>query len=229
MKKMAFCCALASLVSGSAFAYESGDFILRSGAATVSPDVNSSTLALGDVTLAGTAADVKNGTALSLIGTYMLNNHWGLEVVAATPFSHDLKVSGLGETFDLGETRHLPPTVLLQYYPLAPSSRVQPYVGVGLNYTVFFDEEIAADANDVFAALGATGKAELSLKNSSGVAAEVGADIAFGADDRWLFNVALWWMDIDTKARVKVPGVGVVTADVALDPLVYTAGFGYRF
>lgn len=229
MKKTALAIALAAGISGSASAYDSGDFILRSGAITVSPDVSSSALALGDVTLDGTAAGVEDGSALSLIGTYMLREHVGLELIAATPFSHDLEVSGLGDTFALGETRHLPPTLMLQYYPLESASKVQPYVGLGLNYTVFFDEKISGDANDIFASIGATGNADLSLKNSTGVAAEAGVDIAFGADQRWLFNLAVWWMDIDTEAKVDVPGVGTVSADVELDPLVYSAGFGYRF
>ncbi|WP_158681561.1 OmpW/AlkL family protein [Microbulbifer pacificus] len=229
MKKMVLGSLLASLLSAPVLAYESGEFLLRSGAITVSPDVNSSALALGDVTLDGTAADVNNGSAISLIGTYMLNQSWGLEVIAATPFSHDLKVSGLGETFDLGETKHLPPTVMLQYFPFASSSTVQPYVGVGFNYTVFFEEKISGTANDIFADLGATDSADLKLKNSSGIAAEAGVDFSFGADKRWLFNVAVWWMDIDTKATVDIPGVGSVTANVELDPLVYAAGLGYRF
>lgn len=229
MKKMALGTLLAACISGSAFAYDSGDFIFRSGAITVSPDVSSSALALGNVTLDGTAAGVDDGTALSLIGTYMLRDHWGLEVIAATPFSHDLEVSGLGETFALGETRHLPPTVMLQYYPLEPSSSVQPYIGLGVNYTAFFDEKVSGEANAVFASLGATGDADLTLKNSTGIAAEAGVDVAFGADQRWLLNLAIWWMDIDTTAKVAVPGVGTVTANVELDPLVYSAGFGYRF
>ncbi|WP_295801012.1 OmpW family outer membrane protein [uncultured Microbulbifer sp.] len=229
MKKVALGTVLAALISGPVFAYDTGDFIFRSGAITVSPDVSSSALALGSVALDGTAAEVADGTALSLIGTYMLRDHWGLEVIAATPFSHDLEVSGLGETFDLGETKHLPPTVMLQYYPLQASSSVQPYIGLGLNYTAFFDEEVSGEANAVFATLGASGDADLSLKNSTGMAAEAGVDIAFGADQRWLLNLAVWWMDIDTEARVDVPGVGKVAADVELDPLVYSAGFGYRF
>lgn len=216
-------------LSAPALAYEAGSFIVRSGAATVSPDVSSSTLSLSGTELAGTAADVDDGTALGLTGVYMLDDHWGLELVAASPFSHDLKVEGLGATLDLGETKHLPPTVLLQWYPMESSSAVQPYIGLGLNYTVFFDEEINRDADAAFAQLGATDGAELSLDNSLGLAAEAGVDFAFGQDQRWLFNVALWWMDIDTEAEVNVPGVGKINADVELDPLVYMAGLGYRF
>ncbi len=222
--------ALAAIaLSTPALAYEAGSFIVRGGVATVSPDVQSSTLSLSGTELEGTAADVGDGAALGLTGVYMLRDHWGLELVAASPFSHDLEVEGLGETLDLGETKHLPPTLLLQWYPMESGSAIQPYIGLGLNYTVFFDEKVDGAADALFAQLGAVDGADISLDNSLGVAAEAGVDFAFGPDQRWLFNVSLWWMDIDTKAKVKVPGVGNINADVELDPLVYMAGLGYRF
>ncbi|KUJ83538.1 outer membrane protein OmpW [Microbulbifer flavimaris] len=227
---MRFLAVLATVfLTAPALAYQPGEVILRSGAATVSPDVSSSTLSLGDTELAGTAADVDDGSAMGITATLMLNNRWGVELVAASPFSHDLSVSGLGETFDLGEATHLPPTLLLQYYPDLPLAGVQPYVGLGVNYTIFFEEEVSREANDLFAGLGASGGADLTLGDSVGLAAEAGVDFAFGADQRWLFNVAVWWMDIDTDAEVKVPGVGSIRADVEVDPLVYMAGIGYRF
>ena len=217
------------LLSVPAVAYESGSFIFRSGAATVSPDVSSSSLSLAGAALPGTAADVENGSALGLTGTYMLSDSIGVEVLAATPFSHDLSIKGLGESLDLGSTRHLPPTLLLQWYPRQASASIQPYFGLGVNYTVFFDEKIDAAADELFASLGASGGADLSLKSSLGLAAEAGVDVAFGPDQRWLFNLAVWWMDIDTEAKVSVPGVGRIAADVDIDPLVTTAGIGYRF
>ncbi|MFI2811449.1 OmpW family protein [Microbulbifer sp. JSM ZJ756] len=217
------------LVSLQAVAYQPGEVIVRSGAATVSPDVSSSALSLSGTELAGTAADVEDGTALGLTATYMLTDTWGLELVASSPFSHDLAVEGLGETFALGETRHLPPTLLLQWYPRVAGEVVQPYLGLGVNYTAFFDEQVDGAADRLFADLGATGSADLSLKNSVGVAAEAGVDFAFGQDRRWLLNLSVWWMDIDTEASVRVPGLGNIEADVEFDPLVTVAGLGYRF
>ncbi|WP_237055581.1 OmpW/AlkL family protein [Microbulbifer sediminum] len=217
------------LVSLHAVAYQPGEVILRSGAATVSPDVSSGPLSLSGVALAGTAADVDDGTALGLTATYMLTDTWGVELVASSPFSHDLAVEGLGDTFALGETRHLPPTLLLQWYPRLGGSPLQPYLGLGVNYTAFFDEQVDGAANELFAALGATGDADLSLENSVGLAAEAGVDFSFGQDRRWLLNLSVLWMDIDTEAEVRVPGVGTIAADVELDPLVTVAGLGYRF
>ncbi|SHF16885.1 outer membrane protein [Microbulbifer donghaiensis] len=232
MKRICACAAvtLSAVLSAPLYAYEAGSFIVRGGAATVSPDVSSSALSLSGSELTGTGAAVDDGTALGLTGVYMLRDHWGLELVAASPFSHDIQVEGLGEPLDLGETKHLPPTLLVQWYPLQPNSAVQPYVGLGVNYTAFFDEKVDRNANDFFSsALGANDSAELSLKNSFGLAAEAGVDFAFGPNQRWLFNASVWWMDIDTEAKVKVPGVGTIMADVELDPLVYMAGLGYRF
>ncbi|SEA45979.1 OmpW/AlkL family protein [Microbulbifer marinus] len=230
--KRFFACAtltLSAALSAPLYAYEAGSMILRGGAATVSPEVSSSALALSGTELAGTEVAVDDGSALGLTGVYMLRDHWGLELVAASPFTHDIQVEGLGDTLNLGETKHLPPTVLLQWYPMQPSSAIQPYLGLGVNYTAFFDEKIDRSANDVFAALGATDGAKLSLENSLGLAAEAGVDFTFGPEQKWLFNASVWWMDIDTEATVKVPGVGTIMADVELDPLVYMAGLGYRF
>ncbi|SDJ95963.1 OmpW/AlkL family protein [Microbulbifer yueqingensis] len=217
------------LVSMSATAYQPGELILRSGAATVSPDTGSSALFLDGSELAGTAVDVEDGTALGLTGTYMLTGQWGVELVAASPFSHDIEVQGLGQPLALGDTSHLPPTLLLQWYPRLGGSPLQPYLGLGVNYTAFFDEQVDGAANELFAALGATGEADLSLENSVGLAVEAGVDFSFGQDRRWLLNMSVLWMDIDTEAEVHVPGVGTIAADVELDPLVTVAGLGYRF
>ncbi|WP_444928559.1 OmpW/AlkL family protein [Microbulbifer sp. SSSA002] len=222
--------ALTAAISAPALAYEEGSFILRGGIATVAPDTDSSVLSLNGTGISQTGVDVDNGSALGLTGVYMFREHWGVELVAATPFSHDIEVVGEGlGSFNLGETKHLPPTLLVQWYPMEAQSNIQPYVGLGVNYTAFFDEEISSTADAAFASLGATGDAELSLDNSFGLAAEAGIDFTFGADQRWLFNMSVFWMDIETDATVKVPGLGEVTANVDIDPLVYMAGLGYRF
>ncbi|EPQ3731374.1 OmpW family outer membrane protein, partial [Pseudomonas aeruginosa] len=47
-----------------------------------------------------------------------------------------------------------------------------------------------------------------------------------------LFNMAVWYMDIDTKASINGPsalGVNKTKVDVDVDPWVYMIGFGYKF
>ena len=48
----------------------------------------------------------------------------------------DIELNGV----NAGSTKHLPPTVSLQYH-FRGNERVKPFIGAGLNYTIFFEEE----------------------------------------------------------------------------------------
>ena len=139
-----------------------------------------------------------------------------MELLAAYPFEHDIKVDGLGK---VGKTKHLPPTLSLQYHFL-PDATFQPYVGAGINYTLFFDDEAdgTLDALD----------GDLSIEdNSFGWAAQVGAD--WMLTDKWFLNADLRYIAIDTKAKVTIPGVGSIKEDVDIDPWVYGINVGFKF
>ena len=109
--------------AGTVQAYQTGDMILRAGTATVAPNVDSGKLKnnAGVVDSANpTKVDVNNDTQLGWSLTYMFSDNLGVEVLVATPFSHTIKtkggLSGLG---NLAEVKQLPPTVSLQWYPMA--------------------------------------------------------------------------------------------------------------
>ncbi len=244
------------LGSVQAVAYEAGDMILRAGFATVRPNDDSSNLnlssnfdpALDAGSLAGTGAGVDEGNALGITFTYMLTNNIGIELLAATPFEHDINadLSGLGlgvGTVSAGSTKHLPPTLSVQWYPMDASSPFQPYLGVGINYTTFFSEDVHTDlenavgvAADVL--LGGTGatpvplSGDMKLDDSWGLAAQVGFDYAI--NEAWSFDIAIWYADISTDATISfdaAPGTEAarVTTDVDIDPLVYMISLGYKF
>ncbi len=210
---------LTSVAQG-ALAYESGDLILRAGVASVQPDEDSSVLKLNGGALAGTRAGVDNSAQLGLTATYMLTPHVGVGVLAASPFQHDIRAAGLG--IDAGKIKHLPPTVTLQYFPLDAGSAFQPYIGVGVNYTVFFSEHVDSQLE---AALDSSG--DLDMDNSFGWAAQAGADYAL--DDHWVVNAAVWYLAIDTDATFRFDSGDRVTAQVDINPWVYMVGLGYRF
>lgn len=187
------------LVSPIANAYQNGDVIVRAGVASVQP--NDSVTG----TLKTLNAGVKSDTQLGLTATYMFSDKFGVELLAATPFKHKITANGS----EIGETKQLPPTLSLQYYPMDAGSAYQPYVGVGLNYTAFFEEK---------SSLG-----ELKLDNSWGASIQAGID--YQINDHMLLNTAVWYIDIDTDAKLNSANIGTVS----VDPWVYMVGIGYKF
>lgn len=220
MRKSIFAVSLlaAALVSPLANAYQQGDVIVRAGAANVEPNSSSDDLEVNGTKISGTKDDVHVGTdtQLGLTFAFMLQDHLGLELLAATPFKHDIQLKGAGK---LATTKQLPPTLSLQWYPMETNSKFQPYAGVGVNYTTFFDENLTSDAE-------AAGFSELSLDSSWGVAGQLGMD--YLVTDHVLLNAAVWYIDIDTQASMNL-GDARVKDNVTIDPWVYMVGVGYKF
>ena len=186
-------------LSFGAQAHEKGDWLLRVGAGTVDPKSNN-----GDV------VSVDSGTTLVFNGTYFLGPNLGLEVLAAAPFSHDIKLAADGTR--VAETKHLPPTVSLNYH-FDTAGAFNPYVGLGLNYTLFFDEKTA----------GPLAGLDLELDGSFGVAAQLGFD--YDLSDKMFLNLNLRYIDIETDAKLD----GAALETVAIDPMVYTLALGWKF
>jgi len=209
-----------------AHAHQAGDIIVRAGAITVDPQESSGDIWVGalDTDVAGTKATLNSDTQLGLNFAYMLTNNIGIELLAATPFSHDVGVKGMPGAFaglngKLGELKHLPPTLSVVYYPLDSSSAFQPYVGAGINYTWFFDTELSSEAQD-------KGFSGLDMKDSWGLAAQVGMD--YMLTDSIMLNAQVRYIDIDTTGTTHILG-DKVKVDVDVDPFVYMVGLGYKF
>ena len=196
--------ALALLAGASAaHASDAGGWELRFGVHAVDPASDNGRLAGGAL-----AADVDAAFSPSISLEYRINPNLGIEVLGALPFKHDVELNGT----KAATVKHLPPTVSLQWHFL-PQGKVDPFVGLGLNYTRFFS-------------IDETGPLEgtrLDLGDSWGLAAHAG--VAFALQERWSLSLDLRWIDIESKARVD--GVKVGTVDI--DPLVYGVALGYRF
>lgn len=208
-------------------AHEAGDWILRGGLALVDPDGDSGPLeAAGLGPVAASGVEVKDDTQLGLTLTWMLSDRLGVELLASTPFHHEIEARtgalGLGPV-DAGDTRHLPPTLSAVWYPWGSGGAFSPYLGAGVNYTWFFDDDASRALEQ---ALGA--ELDLELDDSLGIALQVGVDVPLGG--AWHLNAAVRWIDIETDARVVTAGTTALAVDdVEIDPWVYQLTLGYAF
>lgn len=218
-----------AIAAPSVQAHQAGDIIVRAGAVTVQTHESTSGVKGDRGTLAtlgnlGGKATLNNDTQLGLNFAYMVTDHWGVELLAATPFSHDVKIKGTGAPTvadgKLASFKHLPPTLSAVYYPLDSKSAFQPYVGAGINYTTFFDESVSGDAK-------ARGFTSLNIKDSWGLAAQVGAD--YMLTDNIMINGQIRYIDIDTTAYASHATLGRAKVNVDVKPWVYMLGLGYKF
>lgn len=200
---------LAAGFSASISAHQAGDIIVRAGAIVVAPNESSDPVAtFGEF-------KVSNNTQLGLNFGYMLTDNFGVELLAATPFSHDVSLAGVGK---IAETKQLPPTLVAQYYFGNSQSVVRPYIGVGVNYTNFYDNEFT---NDLGGAL-----TDLSMTTSWGLAAQAGVD--YQVNKNWLVNASVWYAQISSDVKFKLSGDTVVIG-TDIDPWVYMVSVGYTF
>lgn len=201
--------ALAALAAASvlgaapAFAADS-PLMVRVGVHNVDPKSDNGSLAGGALDV---EVDSQVGPTFNI--NWYFTPNLALDVLAALPFKHDISVNNGALT---GSTKHLPPTVSLQYH-FMPSGSIDPYLGLGVNYTMFWEDKID------------NGGPGLELDNSFGLAAQVGVDFALDAARKWVVGVDARYIDIDADATVGGADVGTVE----IDPLAYGVNLGYRF
>ena len=212
VSKLLLSVAVLALLAIPAQAHEKGDFIMRVGVGSVDPTSTAYSDPVDDVVV-----KVDSAESVTLTGTYMMTDNWAIDLLAAWPFTHDVRVFSEGTLVDFAETKQLPPTLSLQYH-FMPQSKFQPYAGLGLNYTRFYDTEVSSEV----AAQGIT----VDIDNSTGIAAQLGANVV--GDSNWLFNVDVRWIDIEPDATLS-DGVTTETYKLDINPLVYSLNVGYKF
>lgn len=180
-----------------AMAQSQGDWTFGVGIINVNPKSDNGTLA-------GSSATIGDNTQLSLTGEYFIRDNLGIEVLAATPFEHDIALGGA----NIGSAKQLPPTISLVYH-VPTAGKVKPFFGLGLNYTTFFEEQ---------SSLGT-----LKLDDSFGIAATIGAD--WQISERGALRVNVRYMNIETDARLN--GAAIGTAEI--DPITIGVSYVHRF
>jgi len=189
-----------------AVAKDKGDLLVRLRTIALVPDAGGATDQLaGD-------ADVGNSVIPELDITYFFTKNIAAELILAT-MEHkvDLRGSTSGD-LDLGRVKMLPPHLNLQYH-FRPDQKFSPYLGAGIGYVFFYDEEDGSSISSI------------NYKNSVSWSLQAGLD--YKLNDRWSLNLDLKKVFVDTELHIN--GGGVTAGDIDLDPWVVGFGIGYRF
>lgn len=195
--------------TSAAQAAEKSPWMIRGRALLVLPEENLDKVNPNISTLDVT---IDNSVVPELDITYFFTDNIAAELILGTT-PHDVKTTGPG--LDLGRVWLLPPTLTLQYH-FAPEGKIRPYVGAGVNYTIFYGQ---GDEG--------AGVSNVDYDNSFGWALQAGVDIPI--NDHWAMNIDVKQLFLSTTASLDVAGVGHVKADVDINPLLVGFGVGYRF
>ena len=210
------------LGNAGAFALSKGDWLFRVRGIDVIPNDSSSELAPpGGAPVSGSEVSVNSAASIEGDVSYMATDSIGLELIAATT-RHTITDNGVATgalklTSDVvGITDVLPPTLLVQYH-FMHAGKIRPYVGFGVNGTLFYDTKSAINGYN------------LKLDNSIGYAGQVGVDM--DVTKRWFVNLDLKYINLETKAKLINNGTGATdfATNVKINPWVVGLGIGTTF
>ncbi|MEM7380657.1 MAG: OmpW family outer membrane protein [Bacteroidota bacterium] len=174
----------------------------------VSPDESASIEAIGgDV-------DISTAFVPEFDITYYFTENWSAELILATA-KHDVSaVSTSAGNIDLGEVWLLPPTLTGQYH--FTGGDLVPYLGAGVNLTLFYGVDEGPVADDV------------DYDTAFGFALQGGVD--YMLDDKWFINVDIKKLFLSTDATVNATSAlgATVGADVDINPWIFGFGVGVK-
>ncbi|QKX06708.1 OmpW family protein [Aquimarina sp. TRL1] len=147
--------------------------------------------------------------------TYFFTKNIAAELILGTTKHNVEAISTAPGDIDLGHVWLLPPTLTLQYH--FTGLVVKPYVGAGVNYTIFYGVDEGDVANDV------------DYDNSFGFALQAGID--YDLTDKWFLNVDVKKIFLQTDVTVDATSAlgATVGADVDINPWLFGLGVGYKF
>lgn len=177
-----------------------GDVLVRLRAISIIPNVQTTN------TLSALNVGVNNATVPELDLTYMIRDYLGVELILGT--SRHQVTSSVG---NLGGVNVLPPTLLLQYH-FNHQGRIRPYLGAGMNYTLFYNNGLSA------------GGQPISITNHSfGPALQAGVDVQVTKTVFVNADIKKIWMRTDATMG------GESLGRLNIDPVVVGLGVGMKF
>lgn len=191
-----------------------------------------------EIGIIGGDAEVSATVIPELDFTYFFNKNWAVELILGTS-KHNVNTTGSNLSpvvidgvalpsdmeVDLGHVWLLPPTLTVQYH-FSGLEEVRPYLGAGLNYTIFY----GVDEGDVVK--------DVEYDNSLGFAFQAGMD--YDLNEKWFLNADFKYILLKTDVTVNASNLNAddsavndlitaIPAEVDLNPLLIGVGVGFRF
>ena len=216
-----------SIATGGAYAGNAGPNDIRAGVYLVHFDAQAGDIS-GPYVPPGLNLHVNNVATLYLAYVRTVATHFNIELTAGYPPL--TKTEGRGPAMlgsvpyngkIISTARWFSPSLLFEYVFGDANSRLRPYVGVGVNYTMFFSRQSTAAGN---AASG--GPTSISLPSSVGPAATIG--LSYEINDRWHVYGSYSVAQVNTKLTADTAGL-LRTSEVHFWPNTVVISAGYSF
>lgn len=204
MRTLAVSLAVASLALLPLTASAESPWTIKVGVSQINPKSGNGALAGGAF-----EADVSSEVGFTPAIEYKFAPNIVGEVLLAIPFKHEVKDTK--SDTKIASFKHLPPTFTAKYL-FTPEAAFSPYVGLGLNYTLVYDEKIVLAG------------AKLKGKDSFGLAATVGFEYRL-PNSPWGVTADLRYVKIESDLTLDGNDIGTLT----VDPMVFGLSAAYHF
>lgn len=176
----------------------------------------------------GVQASVDSVNTIYMAYVRRLSPHFDLEMAMGIPPTTTMVGQGpakLGSVpysgQNIASSKWLSPTLLLNYNFFEETATWRPYIGVGVNYTHFYDNTASAAGNAAFG-----GPTTASLSDSWGLAGTVG--IKFRYDARWSVYASYSMSQVKSNLTATTSGA-VRTTSINFHPSAFVLSAGYSF
>jgi outer membrane protein len=220
-----------SMLLAASLSYADGDAVpnnsARIGAYYITYHTSADPIA-GPFVPAGLNIKLEPTTTLYLAYVRRLSEHFDLEFAFGVP--PKTKTKGKGPAFlgsvpfneqVISTAKWASPTLLLNYKFLDDTHALRPYVGIGVNHTIFFDRQSTAAGNAV-----SGGPTSVQLKPSTGIAGTIG--LSYHVKDAW--NVYASYSASKVTSDLSANTAGLTrTSRISFNPRAFVLSVGYSF
>jgi outer membrane protein len=176
----------------------------------------SASLKVNGVSVPGGDAKASNNGAAVFGVIFHFTPVWSVELALGLPPTSTLTGTGtLASAGALGKVEY-GPAVLSVRRSFFTGSKVQPYIGAGVNYT------LALNSKDAFVQ-------GLHVKSAGGPVLQIGCEVPISTHVSFVLDMKKVWLRTTATGTLPAFGGAPATAEVRLNPLIITGAFSYRF